>query len=76
MRKYRYVTNRSLVNKAGKENGHIKVLVKVDSSQAEGDFHCPECDFKGKVNQPFKRPINVKCTGCGITIKLPKLKGK
>lgn len=76
MRQFRYVTNRILVNRAGQEKGKIRVMVKEGSSQAEGDYQCPECSHQGKISQAFKRPLAVRCGGCDFMIKLPKLKKK
>ena len=74
MGQYSYVTNRTLANKAGQEKGRIRVMVQNGSSQAQGDYSCPECSHTGKVNQAFKKPLSVKCQGCGFLMKLPKLK--
>jgi transcription elongation factor Elf1 len=71
---YRYITNRVLANKAGKPAGSIRARVKADSNVLEGFYKCPECGHDGRVNQEFKRPLNIKCEACGITLKLPKLK--
>lgn len=76
MGQFRYVTNRTLENKAGVEAGRIRVMVKNGSDQAEGDYHCPECNNKGKVDQLFKRPFSVRCASCKFLMKLPKLKKK
>lgn len=73
---FRYVTNRTLANKQGQEAGKIRVIVKNDSDQLEGDYTCPECTKSGKVHQLFKRPITVRCESCKATMKLPRLKGK
>ena len=73
---FRYVTNRTLLSKAGEEKGRIRVMVKKGSDTAEGDYECPECDNKGKINQVFKRPLSVRCEKCGFLMRLPKLKGK
>jgi hypothetical protein len=45
---YKYVTNRTLKNKAGEEKGKIKVLVPNDSDTAQVDYVCPECEFREK----------------------------
>jgi transcription elongation factor Elf1 len=76
MGNFKYITNRTLLNKAGEEAGRVRVMVKSGSDKAEGDYTCPECDHKGKVDQIFKRPFTVKCDSCGVTMRLPKLKGK
>ena len=77
MGNFRYVTYRAVANKAGKEDaGKIKAFVKNGSDTLEGEYKCPECGNEGKVNQAFKRPINVKCGKCGFLLKMPKLKGK
>ncbi|MBL7160836.1 MAG: hypothetical protein ISS93_03235 [Candidatus Aenigmarchaeota archaeon] len=76
MRQFSYVTNRTLVNKAGKESGRMRVMVKVGSTQAEGDYHCPECGHDGKVSQAFKRPFTIRCGKCNVLIRMPRLKNK
>jgi len=76
MGQFRYVTNRTVANKAGKETGKIRCMVRNGSETAEGDYTCPECVHQGKVNQAFKRPLSVRCNKCNFLIKLPKLKGK
>jgi len=73
---YSYVTNRTLKNKAGEDKGKLKAFVKTGETLAQGDYVCPECSHEGKINQEFKRPFSLKCEGCGITLKVPKLKGK
>ena len=72
---FKYITNRMLVNKAGQEAGKIKVVVRNESDTLEGEYKCPECGNEGKVNQPFRRPLNVKCEKCKFLMRLPKLKG-
>jgi RNase P subunit RPR2 len=71
---YRYITNRPLNNKAGEPAGSIRARVKVDSDKIEGFYKCPECQHNGKVDQEFKRPVNVKCEECGFLMRVPKLK--
>ena len=74
MRNYRYITNRTLLNKAGEEKGNIAVLVPNDSDTAKVKYRCPECNHKEQKEQEFKRPFNVKCSGCGFLMRLAKLK--
>jgi ribosomal protein L37AE/L43A len=76
MGQFRYVTNRTIANKAGQESGRVRVMVKNGSDTAEGDYQCPECAYNGAVNQAFKRPLSVRCEKCGFLMRLPKLKGK
>jgi ribosomal protein L37AE/L43A len=77
MGQFKYITNRTVPNKAGKEDaGNVRIMVKADSDTAEGDYVCPECQYSGKINQPFRKPVIVKCTKCSYSMKLPKLKGK
>lgn len=71
---YKYVTNRTLKNKAGGEKGRIKVLVPNDSDTAQVDYVCPECEFSEHLEQEWKRPLVVVCSKCGTDIKIPKLK--
>ncbi|UCD02633.1 MAG: hypothetical protein JSV63_02460 [Candidatus Aenigmatarchaeota archaeon] len=71
---YRYVTNRTLKNRAGEEKGRIKALVPTDSETAQIDYVCPECGFSEHKEQPWQRPFSVKCSKCSLDIKIPKLK--
>lgn len=74
---FRYMTNRTLSNKAGKEDaGRMKAFVRNGSETLEGEYMCPECGNEGKISQVFKRPINIKCEKCGFLIRMSKLKGK
>lgn len=74
---FKYITNRILPNKAGKEDaGRIKAFVRNGSDTLEGEYKCPECGNMGKVNQIFKKPINIRCEKCSFLMKMPKLKGK
>jgi ribosomal protein L37AE/L43A len=73
-RKYSFITNRLLQNKAGQEKGRIRILVKTGSNTAETDYVCPECGLQKHVEIPWVRPLLLKCAKCGITIKVPKLK--
>ncbi len=72
--KYKYVTNRSLKNKADEEKGRIKVLVPAESEIAQVDYICPECGFSEHTEEPWQRPFSLKCGKCGATMKIPKLK--
>ena len=76
MSQFKYITNRTIPNKAGEERGKIKAVVKAGSDILEGEYICAECQFAGKVDQPFRRPLSVKCEKCGFLMRLPKLKGK
>ena len=76
MGNYRYVTCRTVANKAGELNGKIKAFVKTGSENLEGEYKCPECENEGKINQVFKRPISVRCEKCNFLMRMPKLKGK
>lgn len=71
---YRYITNRPLNNKAGEPTGNIRARVKTDSDRLEGFYRCPECGFNGKIDQIFKRPINIKCESCSFLLRISKLK--
>jgi predicted RNA-binding Zn-ribbon protein involved in translation (DUF1610 family) len=74
MGQFRYVTNRTVKNKAGEDQGKIKVLVKADSDTAEVDYVCPECGNSDHAEEEWKRPFSVSCSKCGFVIKLPRLK--
>jgi hypothetical protein len=72
---FAFVTNRTLPNKAGKEDaGKVRAFVKTGGNMLEGDFTCPECCRQCKISQPFKRPIILKCPVCGVSTKLARLK--
>ena len=73
MGKFKYMTNRTFEVSPGKE-GRVKAFVLSDSETLEGEYNCPECGKNGKINQPFRRPIIVKCQGCGYVIRVCKLK--
>ncbi len=73
MGKYRYVTNRTLMNKAGEETGNIAVLVPKESDIAKVKYKCPECGHTEQTEKPWKRPFSVKCSNCGFLMRLPKL---
>lgn len=76
MSEFRYITNRTLVNKAGKEVGKLRVVVRIGSDIAETDYVCPECANAEHVELPWKRPFSVKCAKCGALMKVPRLKDK
>jgi transcription elongation factor Elf1 len=76
MRQYRYISNRILSSKSGEEKGKMRILVKVDSDNAEVDYTCPECENQEHVVKPWKRPFSVKCSKCSFLMRAPKLKGK
>jgi hypothetical protein len=76
MGQFRYMTNRTLVNKAGEEAGKLRAVVRNGSDTAEVDYTCPECAHSEHVETPWKRPFSVKCGKCGFLMRLPKLKGK
>ncbi|MBN1896482.1 MAG: hypothetical protein JW789_02015 [Candidatus Aenigmarchaeota archaeon] len=74
MRQFKYVTNRTLRNKAEEDKGRIKVLVPLDSDTAQVDYICPECGHSEHTEQEWIRPFIVKCSNCSISMKIPKLK--
>ncbi|RLJ06613.1 MAG: hypothetical protein DRP13_01705 [Candidatus Aenigmatarchaeota archaeon] len=74
MGRFRYITNRTLLNSENKETGRISVLVRADSDTAEVKYKCPECGFEEQTQKPWKRPFSVKCAKCGFLIRLPRLK--
>jgi ssDNA-binding Zn-finger/Zn-ribbon topoisomerase 1 len=71
---FRYVTNRTLLDRAGNEKGRIAVLVRNDSSEAEVRYTCPECRFSEQTRKPWKRPFSLKCGKCGFLIRISKLR--
>jgi len=70
---FKYVTNRTILNKAGEEKGMIAILVPKDTSMAKVRYRCPECEHSEQTEEEWKKPFSVKCAGCGKTIKIPKL---
>lgn len=77
MGNYKYVTNRTIPNKAGEpDKGTVKAMVPNGSDTAKVSYKCAECGFQEEREEPFTRPFNVKCSKCGFVMKLPKLKGK
>ncbi len=76
MSQFKYVTNRTIANREGKDSGRVRMMVKNGSDTAEGDYVCAECGYSGKISQAFSRPLSVKCGKCSFLMKLPKLKGK
>lgn len=73
-RKFRFVSNRILKDKADQEKGRMRVLVRTGSDIAETDYECPECGFKERVETEWRRPFSVRCSKCGFLMRLPKLK--
>ena len=74
MGNFRYITNRILLNKSGKENGNIAVLVPNGSDTARVRYRCPECGHSEQGEREWKRPFSVKCSSCGFMIRLSRLK--
>ena len=74
MGNYKYITNRTLINKLGAEKGWLKARVPNGSDNIEGMYLCPECGNNGKINQEWERPLSVKCSKCGLLIRISKLK--
>lgn len=71
---FKYITNRTLLNRKGEEKGKIRVVVKNGSNTAETDYTCPECGHSEHLNLTWKKPFNVKCTKCGFLVKIARLK--
>ena len=72
---FSFITNRMLPNKAGKDDaGRVKAFVRTGSTTLEGEYTCPDCGKSGKISQTFKRPLVIKCGGCGESLRLPRLK--
>ncbi|MBI4020583.1 MAG: hypothetical protein HY367_04580 [Candidatus Aenigmarchaeota archaeon] len=71
---YKYITNRQLQNGAGKVTGSIAVAVRNDSATADVRYTCPECSNKQQAAQEWKRPFSMKCSKCGLLMRLPRLK--
>lgn len=74
MGNYRYITNRTLLDRAGQEKGSIAVLVPNGSDMARVRYKCPECGHSERGEHPWKRPFSLKCSACGFLIRLPRLK--
>jgi transcription elongation factor Elf1 len=72
---FSFITNRTLPSQTGKDDaGRVKAFVKTGSNTLEGEYTCPDCGKSGRISQPFKRPLVIKCGGCGDSLKLPRLK--
>jgi transcription elongation factor Elf1 len=72
---FSFVTNRTVASRAGREDaGRVKAFVRTGSTTLEGDLTCPECGQPSKISQTFRRPLVVKCAGCGETVRLARLK--
>jgi len=71
IKSYKYHTWRDL-EEDEKKIGEIRVLVIGDVARAE--YQCPNCKHEAMIEQPWKRPFNVKCEECGQLIRVPKLK--
>ena len=72
--KYKFVCNRQVENKARELTGRVKAYVPADEDTLYGEYTCAECGHNDKINQVWKRHLNVKCSKCGFTMKIPKLK--
>lgn len=74
MGNYKYITNRTLLNKEGKETGNIAVMVRNDSDTAQFKYRCPECGNSEQGEKEWKKPFSIKCSKCGFLMRLSKLK--
>ena len=74
MGNYRYITNRTLLNEAGEEKGNVAVMVPNGTDMAKVRYRCPECSHSEQLEQEWKRPFSVKCSGCGLMMRLARLK--
>ncbi len=54
-------------------SGKIRVLVLKDGI-ARTEYLCPDCSHHGYEEKEWKRPFSVKCSSCGKTIRVPRLK--
>jgi ribosomal protein S27E len=63
-----YHTNRTVDG-----TGKIRVLATKDNV-AHVEYKCPKCTNEDYTESEWKRPFSVKCSKCGGTIKVPKLK--
>ena len=70
---YRYITNRTISGKSGKQ-GNIAIRVPKESDTADVRYRCPECQHSELTKQEWKRPFSVKCSKCGLLIRVPRLK--
>ncbi|MCK5023776.1 MAG: hypothetical protein KAS04_06375 [Candidatus Aenigmarchaeota archaeon] len=73
-RKYKFVSNRVLKNKAEEEKGKMRVLVKAGTDVATVYYTCPECGFSERLDTGWERPFALRCSKCDFNMKLPKLK--
>jgi peptide subunit release factor 1 (eRF1) len=74
MGNYRYITNRTLLSRAGREAGNIAVLVPNGTDMARVRYKCPECGHSEQGEREWRRPFSVRCSGCGFLIRLSRLK--
>ncbi len=74
MGNFRYITNRILLNNAGRETGNMAVLVRKGSDDADVKYRCPECGFSEQTRKPWKRPFSINCSKCGFLMRIAKLK--
>lgn len=74
MGNFRYITNRTLLNRAGQEKGSIAVMVPNGTDMAKVRYRCPECGHSEQGEQEWKRPFSVKCSACGLLMRLARLK--
>lgn len=78
-----YITTREL---EGKTNGKIRIMKLKEEDDATVEFMCPECGVEEKRNESWSEPFmegaganqkfNVRCSKCGFSVKLLKLKKK
>lgn len=79
-----YITTRELANKAGEPKGKVRIMKKSEDEQAMVQLTCPECGFLDNRKEPWGEPFtsgagskqvfNVKCSKCGFSMKMLKLK--
>jgi len=58
MGQYKYVTNRTLLNKAGEEAGMIAVLVPKETGMAKVRYKCPECKHSEVTEEEWDQTLN------------------
>jgi DNA-directed RNA polymerase subunit RPC12/RpoP len=79
-----YITTRILANSKGEEKGKVRIIKMAEDTFATVELTCPECGFtesrKENWSVPFtegegkNQKFNIRCSKCGFSVKLMKLK--
>jgi DNA-directed RNA polymerase subunit RPC12/RpoP len=72
---FTYFSRRKLANKTGEVSGEIFVWKRNKDIEHNFVLECPYCSSESDGNIELKkRPYRIKCSHCGRTITLKKLK--